>query len=109
MSKCFKGGEGIMNLRKYYDLDKIINRSAELVYRRVEKLLEERNDFCKCENCVLDLIAYTLNHVTPLYMTSLLGPLDDGRKEKKINTEIEVALEAGIKRIKAHPHHEGLF
>jgi len=96
-----------MRIEDNYDLDKLRNRTMELVLARIEKLIEERDDFCKCENCILDLIAYTLNHVKPFYMTSLLGPIDNGKKEKQIELGIELALKAGLKRIKEHPHHEG--
>jgi len=73
-----------MKLNKVYNLENLKNRSAELVFARVEKLLEENNELCQCEDCVLDLIAYTLNHVTPLYGTSLIDPLHPNRgKEKK--------------------------
>ena len=95
-----------MRLEDHYDLDRLKNRTMELVIKRVEKLIEERDDFCKCQNCILDLIAYTLNHVKPFYMTSLLGPIDDGKKEKQIEMEIELAIKTGLKRIKEHPHHE---
>ena len=95
-----------MKLEEQYDLERIRNRTMELVINKVEKLIEERDDFCKCQNCVLDLIAYTLNHVKPFYMTSLLGPIDGGEKEKRIELEIELAIKAGLKRIKEHPHHE---
>jgi len=95
-----------MGLEDKYDIEKLRNRTMELVLKKIEKLMEERDDFCKCENCILDLIAYTLNHVKPFYMTSLLGPLDGGEKEKRIELEIDLAINGGLKRIKEHPHHE---
>ncbi len=96
-----------MRLEDSYDLSKIRNITAEKVYRKMEKLIEERDDFCKCENCVLDIVAYTLNHVTPYYATSLIGSLDPKRrKERRIEVEIDIAIEEGIKRVKNHPHHE---
>jgi competence protein ComFB len=96
-----------MKLAERYDLENLRNISAEKVLKRVEKLLYERSDFCHCEDCVLDLIAYTLNHVTPMYGTSLLGPLHPNReREKKIEVEIDLAIREGLKRIKQHPHHE---
>ena len=81
------------------------NRSEELVFKKIEELMEEREDICGCESCVLDLIAYTLNQVTPLYGASLLGPLHSN-KEGKIQEEIDEAVEDGLKRIAENPHHE---
>jgi len=94
-------------MNEIYNLEKLKNRSAEMVLEKLENLLQEWDDFFHCEDCVLDLIAYTLNHVTPLYGTSLIGPLHPNRaKEKKIQIEVELALNNGIKKIKKNPHHE---
>lgn len=96
-----------MKVSERYSLENLINRSADMVFKRIEELLDERDDFCQCNDCVLDLIAYTLNRVTPLYGTSLLGPLHPNRaKEKKLQIEIDLAFKAGIKRITERPHHE---
>ena len=92
------------NTKINYNLDLIKNRSLELVISRIEKLLNEREDFCHCEVCVIDLIAYVLNNITPLYTTSLLDPFEN-KKIETINEEIERAIKEGIKRIKEHPHH----
>jgi competence protein ComFB len=95
-----------MRISERYNIDNIINKSAEMVMERLESILEETENFCKCEECVLDLIAYTLNHVTPLYRTSLLGPLHPKKEKiKKVEVEIDLAIKAGIKKIRMHPHH----
>jgi len=96
-----------MKLKEQYNLEKLRNRSSEMVLMRIEKLLEERDDFCHCEECVLDLVAFTLNHVTPLYSNSLLNPLHPNKEKlRKIQIEIDLAIQAGLKRITRHPHHE---
>ena len=54
----------------------------------------------------MDLAAWTLNHVTPRYYTSLLSPLNpDPALEHKVRVEVELALASGLKRLRAHPHH----
>ncbi len=61
---------------------------------------------CTCEECVMDLVAWTLNHVTPRYYTSLLSPLiPDKTLEHKVRVQIDLAIAAGLKRLKKHPHH----
>jgi len=96
-----------MGLQNLYNMENLKNKSAELVYERIERLIEERDDFCKCPICILDLAAYTLNHVTPQYYTSLLGGLHPNRvKQKRIQVEIDLAIETGMKRINTHPHHD---
>ena len=95
-----------MKIEDRYELKNIRNESRELVYERIGKLLEERDDFCRCETCVLDLTAFLLNRVTPRYTTSMLGDLHPDRVlKKKIQVEIDLALMAGLKRIQKHPHH----
>jgi hypothetical protein len=48
-----------------------------------------------------------MNHVTPLYGTSLLDPFSPRReKMKKIEIEIDLAINAGIKRVTKNPNHE---
>ena len=96
-----------MKLKERYNLEKLRNRTSEIVFERIGKLLEERDDFCHCETCVLDLVAFTLNHVTPLYSTSLLGPLHPNKEKlRKVQIEIDLAIQAGLKRISKNPHHE---
>jgi competence protein ComFB len=96
-----------MSLSDRYDLDKLINHSAEVVYDRIESVLDERDDICHCEECVLDLVAYTLNHVKPLYGTSLLGQLHpSAEKQRKMDEKISRSIIEGLKRIARHPHHE---
>jgi competence protein ComFB len=95
-----------MKLDQTYRLEQIRNRTADMVIARVERLLDEDRELCECEQCVLDLVAYMLNHVTPQYGTSLLDPLKPiHEQERKVQIEIEVALEEGLRRIHARPGH----
>jgi competence protein ComFB len=95
-----------MKLKERYNLDTMGNRSQELVYETIERLVEEGTALCTCEECVLDLLAWTLNHVTPRYYTSLLSPLNpDPGVERKVRVEIDLAIASGLKKLKEHPHH----
>ena len=94
-----------MRLQERYHLDSLGNRSQELVYEAVERLVNEKA-MCTCEECVMDLVAWTLNHVTPRYYTSLLAPLNpDPGQERQLRVQIDLALAAGLKKLKEHPHH----
>jgi competence protein ComFB len=96
-----------MKLSERYNLDSIGNRSEEIVHEAIERLIAEGTTMCTCEECVLDLAAWTLNHATPRYYTSLLSPLNpDPSLEHKVRVEVDLALASGLKRLKAHPHHE---
>lgn len=96
-----------MKLNERYDLESIGNRSEQIVWEAVGRIVEEGTAMCTCEECVLDLVAWTLNHVTPQYYTSLLTPLNpDPAWERKMRVEVELAIASGLKKLKAHPHHE---
>jgi len=96
-----------MKLNERYNLESIGNRSEQIVWEAVGRLVEEGTALCTCEECVLDLVAWTLNHVTPQYYTSLLTPLNpDPARERKTRVEVELAIASGLKKLKAHPHHE---
>ncbi len=96
-----------MRLQNRYSLENLKNRTEEMVFERIKKLKEEGTIFCTCQECVLDLAAFALNHVTPRYYTSLPGSLYPNRiQEKKLQIEIDLALETCLKRTRSHPHHE---
>jgi competence protein ComFB len=96
-----------MALAEIYDVGSIRNRTADAVYARVERLLHEGRGLCRCETCVLDLVAFVLNRVTPHYTTSALGNLHpDLADEHRLRIGIDLAIEAGLKRLCEHPHHE---
>jgi len=95
-----------MNVAASYDLEILQNRAMEMVVKSTGTFLDAHGEFCRCDQCVFDLLAFTLNHVTPLYATSLLGSLSGNpRLQQKIEIEIEMALEEGAKRISRHPNH----
>jgi competence protein ComFB len=95
-----------MKLNERYDVQSIGNRSEQVVWEAVGRLVEEGTAMCTCEECVLDLVAWTLNHVTPQYYTSLLTPLNpDPARDRKVRVEVDLAVASGLKKLKAHPHH----
>ena len=95
-----------MDIAGVYDLETLENRGLKIVLARLGAFLEERPDFCRCEQCVFDLLAFTLNHVTPLYGSSLLGSLSgSARLLDKLAIEIEMALEDGARRVARNPGH----
>ena len=95
-----------MKLNERYNIESIGNRSQEIVYEAIEGLVTEGTAMCTCEECVMDLAAWTLNHVTPRYYTSLLSPLrPDMALEHRVRVQVDLAIASGLKRLKAHPHH----
>ena len=95
-----------MTLKDRYNLENLGNRTQELVFQAIEKLIDQGTSMCTCEECVTDLAAWVLNHAAPRYYTSLLAPLTpDPVRERQYQVEIELALAAGVKKLKEHPHH----
>jgi competence protein ComFB len=95
-----------MSLADSYHLDLLRNRTAEIVHLRIEQFLREHPEFCHCEQCVLDLLAYVLNHVDPMYGTSLLDPFEPNpAREKKVRIQIDLSLKAGARKVIATPNH----
>lgn len=95
-----------MKLNERYNLESIGNRSEQIVREAIGRLVEDGTAMCTCEECVLDLVAWTLNHVTPQYYTSLLAPLNpDPARDRKVRVEVDLAIASGLKKLKAHPHH----
>jgi len=98
--------EHSMKLSERYDLQKLGNRTEELVFDAIARLIEGGADVCTCEECVLDLAAWALNHVTPRYYTSLLAPLNPRPDaERRMHVGIELAIASGLERLRRHPHH----
>ncbi|HVO39688.1 MAG TPA: late competence development ComFB family protein [Spirochaetia bacterium] len=95
-----------MKLSERYNMDNMRNRAEEMVFEAIERTIGEDPEMCTCEECVLDLAAWTLNHVTPRYYISLLAPLRENQDaRRKAQVEIELAINAGKKKLKKHPHH----
>ncbi len=95
-----------MKLTERYGMENLDNKSQELVFEAIERLIEKGTTMCTCEECVTDLAAWTLNHVAPRYYTSLLAPLaPDAARERQYQVEIELALASGVKKLLQHPHH----
>ena len=61
-----------MDIASRYNLEHLENRGMRIVLARIGEYLDAHPAFCRCEQCVFDLLAFTLNHVTPVYGSSLL-------------------------------------
>jgi competence protein ComFB len=95
-----------MKLTDRYNTENLGNRSRELVFSAIEKLIDAGGCPCTCEECVMDLAAWTLNHVAPRYYTSLLAQMrPNPERERQYGVAIELALASGLKRLAEHPHH----
>lgn len=97
-----------MALKDVYNFEYLKNEAERLVLEELEKQLdsEKYKDICKCEDCVLDMAAYALNSVKPLYRVSLIGTLyahaTEGTDYEK---DIIDAVKVSIDKISKNPSH----
>ncbi len=97
-----------MSLKDVYDFDFLVNDAEKLVLDEMEEQLKkkENSDICTCQDCVLDIAAYALNHVRPAYRASLIGRLYSGAVQgKEYARGIEAAVQAAIDKVRSNPMH----
>jgi len=98
-----------MSLRSEYDFEKLVNESENLVIDELERqlALKRNQNVCRCEDCVLDIAAFALNSLLPLYRVSLMGTLyAENAKRTPFADDVRKAVAASILKIKANPSHE---
>jgi competence protein ComFB len=96
-----------MSLRDRYDFDGLVNEAERLVLAELETQLAAERDVCTCQDCVLDMAAWALNNVRPIYRVSLMGSVyaRGGAREGQAQ-EISRAVRQAIQRVKANPSHD---
>jgi competence protein ComFB len=63
-----------MNLEKMFSFEEMTNEAERLVIEELGTQLEQlTGSVCLSEECVLDMAAYALNHVQPLYRVNFPG------------------------------------
>lgn len=92
-----------------YDFSMLINETEIVVIEELERRLGENgyDDVCTCQDCILDMVSYALNHLQPVYRSTLRGAiyaqqLHTGEYREKVRITI---LEA-ITKIHENPSHD---
>ena len=98
-----------MGFRDRYEFDLLVNETEKAVFDELEKQLEldTENKICKCQDCILDMAAYALNHLKPAYRSSFTGVIYAQRLyngEEKL--EIEKVVKMSIEKISKNPSHD---
>jgi len=92
-----------------YDFDLLKNEAEVLVIREIEQQLNyQPKEMCRCNECVVDIAAISLNMVKPLYRFSLLGTLyaSQAMTEQTYADSVKKAVEQAIKKVKRNPSHD---
>ena len=94
-----------MALRDEYNFDDLENEAENMVVEELERqlALEENARVCRTEECVLDMAAYALNHVPPLYRATLLGRVYKPALDEKHYGEVRDAVAEAIRVVRENP------
>jgi competence protein ComFB len=99
-----------MPFAQNYDFDILKNEAERLVLAELERQLGERPEgsLCLCEDCVLDMAAYSLNSVKPLYRVSLLGSMyaAHAMDEESYALSVRTSVAQAIEKVSANPSHD---
>ena len=98
-----------MDLKAHYDFEKLVNESENLVIGEMEHqlALKKNQHLCRCEDCILDIAAFALNTLLPLYRVSLMGTVyAENAKRSPYIEDVRKSVAAAILKVKANPSHE---
>lgn len=83
----------------------LINLMEEMVLHKINQLLPS-TDYCKCDNCRMDIAAYALNRLPAQYARSVKGKVlyqfESSKGQKDI--EVIVAVSKAIEVVGKAPH-----
>lgn len=94
-----------MSLRDYVDFGSLENAAEELVVDELERQLEGSSGtkIPRDAEAILDMAAYALNIVKPMYRVNLLGRLYTNVLQEEYGGIIRSAVKEAIERISANP------
>lgn len=85
----------------------VTNYMERVVEKEMKQVLDKFPELCKCEECLADIKALTLNHLVPHYVATEKGELYTKLDSVKVQNEVDVtaAIIEAIKIVKQKPHH----
>jgi len=92
-----------------YDFDLLKNEAEIMVIREMEVQLGSGHEgMCRCNECIVDIAAISLNAVKPLYRFSILGTLyaSQAMNEKTYADSVKQAVNQAILKVKRNPAHD---
>jgi competence protein ComFB len=97
------------DFRRRYDFSILANEGERMVIQELGARIDsgEYPGICTCQDCVLDMAAYALNKLKPLYRVSLLGSLyTQSMDGGDYGRQVAEAVEEAIARISQNPSHD---
>lgn len=93
-----------MALASKYNFEDLSNAAEELVFRELELQLETADsNVPKDQDSVVDMAAYALNLIPPMYGANLLGRVYAPALGEERHKEIRNAVEQAIAKIAGNP------
>ena len=92
-----------------YDFEYLKNEAENLVIKELGRQLDAFTEpICRCNECVIDMAAISLNTVKPLYRSSLLGGLytASAMDEKTYATHLRESVFYAIEKVRKNPSHD---
>lgn len=83
------------------------NYMEDVVVDELNGILGQMKDVCRCERCREDIVAHTLNRLSPKYVVTDLGNVYTKLNQFRVQsrTDIIVQLMASAKVVKENPRH----
>lgn len=91
-----------------HDLSSISNIHEELVIEFMEIILNEDQTICRCQLCVEDIYALSLNQLIPLYVQSSFKDrnIRDFNLTKMLNRDnVERVVREAVSKVSSNPYH----
>ncbi|MDR3342096.1 MAG: late competence development ComFB family protein [Treponema sp.] len=92
-----------------YNFENLTNEAEKLVFKELERQLAMCEEvICRCNECVVDMAAMSLNTVKPLYRFSLLGTLyaATAMDDESYATSVREAVSDAIEKVRQNPAHD---
>jgi competence protein ComFB len=98
-----------MAFRDEYQFDLLKNEAENMVFTELEEQLASYpGEICRCNECVVDMAAISLNSIRPLYRFSLLGTLYAAQvtNEAEYRNSIKQAVSRAVEKVRRNPAHD---
>ncbi len=92
-----------MTIINFYDIDKLRNVNEKRVWDLLPDFLTANEGICNCRDCVMDMVAITLNSIPPHYQANAEDLTV--AKQKVSDDDILLQLSIAAEKVKRHPHH----
>lgn len=86
----------------------VFNAMEDIVSQKLEEMLNSMDDCCKCEKCVTDMLAISLNRIQPKYVSTSAGTVLSKVDTLDVQTMVDMVtkIESAITLVKNNPNHD---